>query len=112
MLWQCGLTRGIRQLRFNIMNWTSDDVRMVEKFIEIKNKGYYCDGTQLTEVYNRVLDKRATPTNCGSCIRGRINELEDALNRFKKLSEAQTKQEVDNTKEEENKAVRKAGKKR
>ena len=85
---------------------------MVEKFIEIKNKGYYCDGTQLTQVYNRVLDKRAAPTNCGSCIRGRINELEGALNQFKKLSEAQTKQEVDNTKEEENKAVRKARKKK
>lgn len=92
------------------MNWTSEDVRMVEKFIEIKNKGYYCDGTQLTQVYNRVLGKSVAPTNCGSCIRGRINELEDALNRFKKLSEAQTKQEVDNTKEEENKKPTRAGK--
>lgn len=90
------------------MNWTNEDVRLVEKFIEIRNKGFYCDGGQLTEVYNRVLDKRAAPTNCGSCIRQRINELEVALNSFKKLSEAQTKQEVDNTKEEENKAVRKA----
>ena len=92
------------------MNWTNDDVRLVEKFIEIRNKGFYCDGGQLTEVYNRVLDKRAAPTNCGSCIRQRINELEGALNTFKRLSEAQTKQEVDNTKEEETKAVRKAGK--
>lgn len=87
------------------MNWTSEDVRMVEKFIEIKNKGYYCDGTQLTQVYNRVLGKSVAPTNCGSCIRGRINELEDALNRFKKLSEAKTEVKVDNTKEEENKAA-------
>ena len=92
------------------MNWTNEDVRLVEKFIEIRNKGFYCDGGQLTEVYNRVLDKRAAPTNCGSCIRQRINELEGALNSFKKLSEVQTKQEVDNTKEEENKAAKKAGK--
>jgi hypothetical protein len=92
------------------MNWTNEDVKLVEKFIEIRNKGFYCDGGQLTEVYNRVLDKRATPTNCGSCIRARINELEGALNTFKRLSEAQTKQEADNTKEEENKAVKKAGK--
>ena len=96
----------------NIMNWTNEDVKLVEKFIEIRNKGFYCDGGQLTEVYNRVLDKRAAPTNCGSCIRQRINELEGALNTFKRLSEAQTKQEVDNTKEEENKAVKKAGKKK
>ena len=96
------------------MRFTSDDVLLVEKFIDIKNKGFYCDGGQLTEVYNRVLDKRAAPTNCGSCIRQRINELEGALNQFKRLSEkaseALDKQEVDNTKEEENKAVRKAGK--
>ena len=84
------------------MNWNKEDIELVEKFIQIRNKGYYADGTQLTEVYNRVLDKRVNPTNCGSCIRQRINELEEALNRFKRLSEAQAKQEVDNTKEEEN----------
>ena len=101
------------------MNWNKEDIELVEKFIQIRNKGYYADGTQLTEVYNRVLDKRVNPTNCGSCIRQRINELEEALNRFrnvsslhsnplgvsKRLSEAQAKQEVDNTKEEENNAV-------
>lgn len=88
------------------MNWTNEDVLLVEKFIDIKNKGFYCDGGQLTEVYNRVLEKRVSPTNCGSCIRQRVTELEAALNQFKKLSEAQTNQEVDNTKEEENKANR------
>ena len=69
------------------MKWTSDDVKMVEKFIEIKNKGYYCDGGQLTEVYNRVLEKSVPPTNCGSCMRARISELETALNQLKKTLE-------------------------
>ena len=90
------------------MKWTSDDVKMVEKFIEIKNKGYYCDGGQLTEVYNRVLEKRVNPTNCGSCIRQRINELEEALNRFKKLSEELEEKKVEDNTPEENKAVKKA----
>ena len=94
------------------MNWSNEDIKFVEKAIEIRNKGFYLDGGQLTEVYNRVLDKRVTPTNCGSCIRARINELEGALNTFKRLSEAQTKQEVDNTKEEENKKPTRAGKKK
>jgi hypothetical protein len=85
------------------MNWTNEDVKMVEKFIEIRNKGYYADGGQLTEVYNRVLDKRATPTNCGSCIRQRINELEQALERFKRLS---AEQEPTPVKVEENKPVK------
>ena len=94
------------------MVWTNEDIKLVEKFIDIKNRGYYADGKQLTDVYNRVLEKRVSPTNCGSCIRQRINELEGALNSFKKLSEAQTKQEVDNVPQEENKAVRKAVKKK
>ena len=92
------------------MNWNKEDIELVEKFIQIRNKGYYADGTQLTEVYNRVLDKRVNPTNCGSCIRQRINELEEALNRFKRLSEAQAKQEVEDTPQKENKELKKAGK--
>jgi hypothetical protein len=75
------------------MIWTDEDVKLVEKFIEIRNKGYYADGTQLTEVYNRVLGKRVNPTNCGSCIRQRINELEEALNRFKRQLEVENKKE-------------------
>jgi len=75
------------------MKWTSDDVTMVEKFIEIKNKGYYCDGGQLTEVYNRVLEKNAPPTNCGSCMRARISELEGALNQFKKTLEVKEEEQ-------------------
>ena len=69
------------------MKWNNEDVTMVEKFIDIKNRGYYCDGGQLTEVYNRVLEKSAPPTNCGSCMRARISELETALNQFKKTLE-------------------------
>ena len=84
------------------MKWTSDDIKMVEKFIEIKNRGLYVDGGQLTEVYNRVLDRKVNPTNCGSCIRQRINELEAALNKFKMLSEELKEQEVNNVPQEEN----------
>lgn len=69
------------------MKWTNEDVTMVEKFIEIKNRGFYCDGTQLTNVYNRVLEKNVAPTSCGSCMRARISELETALNSFKKTLE-------------------------
>lgn len=69
------------------MKWTNDDVKLVEKFIQIKNKGYYANGNEVTEVYNRVLEKNAPPTNCGSCIRQRILEMENALNQFKKQME-------------------------
>lgn len=93
------------------MKWTSEDVALVEKFIEIRNKGFYVDGGQLTQVYNRVLEKNVGVTNCGSCLRQRVNELSDALERFKRLSEATKQVEVEDTKEEENKAVRNKKKK-
>lgn len=85
------------------MIWTDEDIKLVERFIEIRNKGYYADGGQLTEVYNRVLDKRVNPTNCGSCIRQRINELEESLNRYKRSLEASKEEEVNNMPQEENK---------
>lgn len=69
------------------MKFTDEDVKLIEKFIEIRNRGYYADSVQLTEVYNRVLEKSAPPTNCGSCMRARISELETALNSFKKTLE-------------------------
>lgn len=90
------------------MKFTKEDIELIEKFIDIKNKGYYCDGTQLTEVYNRVLEKNVKVTNCGSCLRQRVCELEDALNHFKKLSERQKEIEVDNVPQEENKEPRNA----
>lgn len=88
------------------MKWNNDDIKLVEKFIEIKNKGYYVDGKQLTDAYNRILEKNANVTNCGSCLRQRTQELENALNAFKRLSEASKPQEQTVVKEEENKAIK------
>lgn len=65
------------------MIWTSEDVELVEKFIKIRNRGMYADGKQLTDVYNRVLEKNVHVTSCGSCLRQRVSELEKALNKFK-----------------------------
>jgi hypothetical protein len=90
------------------MKWNKEDIEKVEKFIEIRNKGFYCDGVQLTEVYNRVLEKHVNPTNCGSCLRQRVNELADALERFKRLSEASKPDEGRVIKEEENKELTEA----
>ena len=77
----------------NNYTFTDEDIKLIEKFIDIRNRGYYCDGKQLTEVYNRVLNKRVASTSCGSCIRQRITELEGALNQFKKQLETSKKQE-------------------
>ena len=83
---------------------TQDDVKLIEKFIEIRNKGHFCDGTQVTDVYNRVLNKNLRPSNCSSCIRQRIGELEVALKAHKQALEALKEKEADNASIEENKA--------
>ncbi len=95
------------------MKFSKEDIELIEKFIEIKNKGYYVSGEQLTEVYNRVLERNVPTTNCGSCLRQRVNELETALNQHKialkrqeeiKSQEALKEEEVkDITPEENNK---------
>lgn len=68
-------------------NFTKDNIRFVEKAIELRNKGFYVDSKQLTQVYNEVLNKRVNVTNCGACSRARINELENALKIFKSRME-------------------------
>ena len=92
------------------MNINSEDLKMIRKFQDIMSRGYYVDGTQLTEVYNRVLDKRVSPTNCSSCLRARTQELITAADNFErlseKLSEPQAEQEPTPVKEEENKPVK------
>ena len=68
--------------------FTEEDIKFVEKAVELKAKGYYIDSMQLTEHYNRILHKSVNNTSCGSCMRQRITELEQALNHYKKQQEA------------------------
>lgn len=75
------------------MTISSEDIKTIEKFVQIRNKGLYASGSEVTDVYNRVLNKRLAPTNCSSCVRQRISELETALNRFKKELEVNSTQE-------------------
>lgn len=89
----------------DIYTFTNEDVEFVEKAIKIKNRGLYINGAELTNAYNRILHKNVNVTNCGSCLRQRTQELENALRHFKeKMSLEATKQEdLTPVKEEENK---------
>lgn len=87
------------------MKFTNEDIKLIERFIEIKNKGMYCDGRQLTEVYNRVLERSVAVTNCGSCLRNRVQELENAYNAFKASLTASKDEVKEESSKEENKAA-------
>lgn len=81
------------------MNFTEKDKELVRKFINIKKRGLYVESTQLTEAYNRILDKNVRNTTCGSCMRARIAELETALNKWeadeaKLKAQEQAKEEI------------------
>ena len=84
------------------------DIDLIRKFEEIKNKGYYASGSEVTNVYNRVFGTTLSSTSCSSCIRGRIQQMVDALNRFEatlKAQEATKVEEPINTTAEENNAT-------
>lgn len=38
--------------------------------------------TELNKIYNRVFQDKVQPTNCGSCLRGRLQELEALYNAY------------------------------
>ena len=79
------------------MKFTDEDVKLIEKFIDIRNRGYYADSAQLNDVYNRVLEKNVAPTSCGSCMRARISEVETALNQVKKTLEVKEEEKPKKT---------------
>ncbi|MBQ0089743.1 MAG: hypothetical protein KBT27_10490 [Prevotellaceae bacterium] len=56
-------------------NWDNESIKLMERFNDAFARGFYVNGTQLTELYNKVLGKKLQPTNCTTCIKGRYNEL-------------------------------------
>ena len=84
----------------NEITWTNEDVKLVEKFIEISRKGFYVSGQELTSAYNRILHKNRGVTNCGACLKQMVSELELELNRFKeKISKAEPQAKEETMKE-------------
>lgn len=75
------------------MSITNEDLKLIDKFNEIMQHGYYADGAQVTELYNRVINpqKPLTPTNCSACIRRRISDLVNFKNKFEKQLEIKNK---------------------
>lgn len=93
-------------------NFNDDDIKKIRKFEEILRRGLYASGAEVQDVYNRVFQTTMTPTSCGTCLRGRIKTMVDALNRYEasikteiKPSEASEENKVDTVKAEEKKTV-------
>lgn len=63
---------------------TKEDRELIEELFSKFNKGERIKSQVLTDLYNRVTGKNLTNTSCGSCLRQRLFELVDILNKAKK----------------------------
>ena len=70
------------------------------KFKDMLKNAYYADGGQVTDVYNEVFGTRERPTNCGTCIRQRMNALVGALDAIDRKLEELDKKSKEEVKEE------------
>ena len=73
------------------MTISSSDIKLVEQFHDILNRGYYADSQQVTSLFNKLIRvpqglQPASPTNCATCIRRRILELVDFVSKIKEDS--------------------------
>lgn len=63
---------------------TKEDRELIEELFSKFNKGERIKSQVLTDLYNKVTGKNLTNTTCGSCLRQRLFELVDILNKAKK----------------------------
>lgn len=61
-----------------------EDRELIEELFSKFNKGERIKSQVLTDLYNRVTGKNLTNTSCASCLRQRLFEVVDILNKAKK----------------------------
>ena len=76
-----------------------EDKEKIEKLINILNRGWYCNGKEVTDLYNKYVspNKSVTSTSCSSCIRQRILKLKAVLAKEIKEEEEKAKEKDGNT---------------
>lgn len=80
------------------MTISSSDIKLVEQFHDILNRGYYADSQQVTSLFNKLIRvpqglQPVSPTNCATCIRRRILELVDFVSKIKENSKNENTEE-------------------
>lgn len=68
------------------LNFTEENIKLIEKWVEYLSKGAFGNSRDITNTYNEVFDgvlTKVNVTSCGSCIRNRINTLNNALKEWR-----------------------------
>lgn len=63
-------------------NWTSSNIEKFKIIIDAKKRGFLVNGKELTDIFNQVLNRNLTPTNCSSCLNGRYNQLKNDYDNY------------------------------
>ena len=61
---------------------SSEDAEFIEFAYNLVNSAKFPSFTKVTEVYNRVYNKQLSSTSCAQCIRQRILELKNTLDKI------------------------------
>lgn len=93
---------------------SSEDAEFIDFAYKLINSAKYPSFTKVTEVYNRVYNKQLSSTSCGSCIRQRILELKNTLDKLNEeiLKEKETETITDipyNTENHKNNEIKNGG---
>ena len=60
----------------------SEDIQMMEAFIDIIKRGRYISGGDVTSLHIKIFNRNLRVTNCATCIKGRYNDLKRAYDAF------------------------------
>lgn len=63
---------------------TKGDRELIRELYQKFNKGEKISGKLVTQLYNRIFNKKLNDTSCGSCLRKRLFDVVGALDKCKK----------------------------
>ena len=90
---------------------SSEDAEFIEFAYSLINSAKFPSFTKVTEVYNRVYNKQLSSTSCGACIRQRILELKNTLDKLNEEILKEKEEEIipSNTENKENNKIKSGG---
>ena len=90
---------------------SSEDAEFIEFAYSLINSAKYPSFTKVTEVYNRVYNKQLSSTSCGACIRQRILELKNTLDKLNEeiLKEKEEKEIIPLAENHKNNEIKNGG---
>lgn len=90
---------------------TEEDKKIIRNLVDAKNHSRRVSASQVTELYNRILNKNARITGCAGCLRQRICDLERWLNQYE-IDEAKAAEETTEITENQEDKPKKRGRKK